>query len=243
MQLPLGLGASLSYKVRDMEQAKFTTGFALLLLAALVINIGYFAFSIDPLDVSVSLDESGAIETFQLAYIAGATALFFIAGLLQHKAGRMFSIGMAVLCIVFFLRELEVDRVGPITTYMNSKVFRIHEAVIIIAVACVYLAFRWRTVGEIARFVFSKSAWPFYVAAIFLLIGAYCDSQHGTVSMQIKEEIAESASYLALMVTAAGLCYQHSRHSEHKNGINALIISIFMLVLVGAYAHGLYVLT
>ncbi|MEP7453009.1 hypothetical protein [Phyllobacterium sp. SB3] len=225
-----------------MEQAKFTTGFALLLLAALVLNIGYFAFSIDPRDVSVSLDESGAIETFQLAYIAGATALFLVAGLLQHKAGRMFCMGMAVLCIVFFLRELEVDRVGPITTYMNSKVFRVHEAIVVIAVACVYLAFRWRTVGDIAQFVFSKSAWPFYVAAIFLLIGAYCDSQHGTVSMQIKEEIAESASYLALMVTAAGLCYQYSRSSEHKNGINALIISVFVLVLVGAYVHGLYVL-
>ncbi len=225
-----------------MEQAKFTTGFALLLLAALILNIGYFAFTIDPSDVSVSLDESGAIETFQLAYIAGAIALFFIAGMLQHKAGRMFSIGMAVLGIVFFLRELEVDRVGPITTYVNSKVFRVHEAIVIIGVACVYLAFRWRMVGEIARFVLSKSAWPFYVAAIFLLIGAYCDSQHGTVAMQIKEEIAESASYLALMVTAAGMCYRHSHDSEHKNGINALIISVFMLVFVGAYVHGLHAL-
>jgi hypothetical protein len=226
-----------------MEQAKFTTGFALLLFVALVFNIGYFAFTIDPRDVSVSLDESGAIETFQLAYIAGAIALFFIAGLLQHKAGRMFCMGLAVLCIVFFLRELEVSRVGPITTYMNSKIFRVHEAIVIIAVACIYLAFRWRTVGDITRFVFSTAAWPFYVAAIFLLIGAYCDSQHGTVSMQIKEEIAESASYLTLMITAAGLCYQFSRDSEHKNGINALIISVFVLVLAGAYVHGLYVMT
>lgn len=192
-----------------MNEMRFPRGFGLLLLLALAINIGYFAFSINPAEVS--LDESGAVETFQLVYLGGAALLFFVAGMMQSGATRMFCVGMAILCVVFFLRELEIADIGPVTSYMNSKLFRVHEAIVVITVALIYLGFRWRFVSEMARFVFSTAAWPFYVAAIFLLIGAYCNSQHGSVAMQIKEEISESASYLSLLVIAAGLCYQYIR--------------------------------
>lgn len=217
-----------------MERARFTLNFGLLLLLALIVNIGYFAWAINPADVSVSLDESGAIETFQLAYLAGAAVLFFAAGMMRARASRMFCIGMAVLCTVFFFRELEIDKIGPITGYLNSKIFRVHEAILVVGLALAYLVFRWQFVGEVARFVFSKAAWPFYVAAVFLLIGAYCDTQHGTVAMQIKEEIFESASYLSLLVIAAGLCYQYSRNSNRKRFTDVLIISVIVLFFIGA---------
>lgn len=191
-----------------MGNTKFTLNFGLLLLLALIANIGYFALTIDPADVSVSLDESGPIETFQLIYLAGAAVLFFAASMTQSKASRMFTLGMSVLCVVFFFRELEVEKIGPVTNYLNSKKFRIHEAILVFVPALIYLAFFWRYVADIVRFIFSKSAWPFYVAGVFLLMGAYFDIMHGPVDMHIREEISESASYLALLIIAAALCYQ-----------------------------------
>ncbi|MGH6859663.1 MAG: hypothetical protein ACRECY_05360 [Phyllobacterium sp.] len=217
-----------------MEDARFPLNFGLLLCLVLILNVAYFAFTIDPANVSVSLDESGPVETFQLAYLAGATVLFLAAGLMSSKASRMFCVGMSVLCIVFFLRELEIAKSGPVTGYLNSKVFRLHEAIIVAGLAALYLTFYWRYVGQIARFVLSRAAWPFYVAAVLLLMGAYFDYRHGTVPMQIREEISESASYLSLMAIAAALCYQYSRGTTRKRLVDTLILSVIVVIFVSA---------
>jgi hypothetical protein len=191
-----------------MNQIHFAPRFALFLFFFLAINALYFWMRINPADVSVSLDESGPIETVQLVYLAGAFFLFLAAAALLSGAERMFCVAVAMLCFIFFFRELEMDKVGPISGYLESKAHRVHETILVALVAIVYLVLRWRLAGGVFRFVFSKAAWPFYVAALLLLAGAIFDIVHGSVPNQIKEEIFECSSYLALLLIAASICFQ-----------------------------------
>ncbi len=216
-----------------MSRIEFTPKFALFLFTALVINALYFWLTINPADVSVSLDESGPIETVQLIYLAGAALLFLAAAALLSIAERMFCIGLAMLSLVFFFRELEVEKVGPFGTYLESKSFRIHETIAIAAVAILYLVLRWRLIGDVARFVFNKSAWPFYVAALLLLLGAIFEIFHGPVPNQIKEEIAECSSYLALLLIAVAVCYQQPAAILRSKSAELLIIVAMVTLFAG----------
>ncbi|MBZ9654842.1 hypothetical protein [Phyllobacterium lublinensis] len=217
-----------------MTRIEFTPKFALFLSIFLVINALYFWLTINPADVSVSLDESGPIETVQLVYLAGGAVLFLFAAATLSGAERMFCIAMAMLCMVFFLRELEVDAVGPMTDYLESRSIRIHEAIVIAVVAIGYLVFRWSQVGDVVRFVFSRSAWPFFVAGILLLVGAIFDIFHGPVPNQIKEEIFECSSYLALVLIAAAICYRQPGAAIRNKATDILMVVVTVSVFAGA---------
>jgi hypothetical protein len=217
-----------------MTRIEFTPKFALFLSIFLVINALYFWLTINPADVSVSLDESGPIETVQLVYLAGGAVLFLFAAATLSGAERMFCIAMAMLCMVFFLRELEVDAVGPMTDYLESRSIRIHEAIVIAVVAIGYLVFRWSQVGDVVRFVFSRSAWPFFVAGILLLVGAIFDIFHGPVPNQIKEEIFECSCYLALLLIAAAICYRQPGVVIRNTATDVLMVGVTVSVFAGA---------
>lgn len=90
-----------------MSRINFAPKFALFLLIALTINALYFWLTITPADVSVSLDESGPIETVQLFYLAGAFFVFLAAAAILSGAERMFCMTIAMLNFIFFFRELE----------------------------------------------------------------------------------------------------------------------------------------
>ena len=216
-----------------MNRIQFAPGFALFLFPVLAINALYFWMTINPADVSVSLDESGPIETVQLIYLAGAALLFLAATAILSGAQRMFCVGMAILGLVFFLRELEVNKVGPISTYLESKAHRVHETILVALIATVYLVLRWRFVSDITRFVFSRSAWPFYVAAILLLIGAIFDIFHGSVPNQIKEEIFECSSYLALLLIAVTICYRQPAAILRSKSAEFLIVTATVMLFAG----------
>ena len=217
-----------------MSRIEFTPKFAFFLFFALAINAAYFWLAINPVDVSVSLDESGAIETVQLVYLASGAALFLAAAAMLSKADRMLCIGVSVLGLVFFLRELEIDKTGPISTYLQSKSFRAHEALVVAAVAVVYLIFRWRLVSDVVRYVFSKTAWPFYIAGVLLLAGALFDMLHGSVSNLIKEEIFECSSYLSLVLVAGMVCYQQPGAILRSRSADFLMVVVTVCLFAGA---------
>lgn len=217
-----------------MTRIVFTPKFALFLFILLAINALYFWLRIDPLDVSVSLDESGPIETVQLVYLAAGALLFFAAAVTLSGAERMFCVAMAMLCLVFFLREMEIDDAGPIAAYLESKLLRTHEALVVAAVTIVYLVFRWSLIGGVVRFVLSKSAWPFYVAAVLLLVGGIFDVFHGPVPNQIKEEIFECSSYLALLLIAAAIFYQQPGARIRSMSADFLMAFVTVALFAGA---------
>ncbi|PSH66710.1 hypothetical protein CU102_18040 [Phyllobacterium brassicacearum] len=218
-----------------MTKIVFTPKFALFLFIFLATNALYFWLKIDPVDVSVSLDESGPIETVQLAYLAGGALLFFAAAAATLSGTeRMFCIAMAMLGLVFFLREMEVDNAGPISAYLESRLLRTHEAIVVAAVISFYLVFRWSLIGGVMSFVFSKSAWPFYVAAILLLAGATFDIFHGSVPNQIKEEIFECSSYLTLLLIAGAICYQQPGARIRSTSADFLMVVVTVSLFAGA---------
>ena len=217
-----------------MSRIEFTPKFAPFLFIAVTINALYFWLTINPADVSVSLDEFGPIETVQLFYLAGAFSLFLAAAAILSGAERMFCVAMAMLSFIFFFRELEVDKVGPISNYLESKTHRVHETILVALIAIIYLVLRWRLVGDILRFVFSKSAWPFYVAGVLLLAGAIFDIFHGPVPNQIKEEIFECSSYLALLLIALTICYHQPAAILRSKSADFLMVLVTVSLFAAA---------
>lgn len=217
-----------------MTRIKFTPKFALFLFIFPVSNALYFWLTIDPVDVSVSLDESGIIETVQLVYLAGGSLLFFFAAATLSGAERMFCVAIAILCLVFLLRELEIASAGPFTAYLESKSFRIHETLLVAGVAISYMVFRWDLIDDVLRFVFSKSAWPFYLAGILLSAGAIFDMLHGSVPNQIKEEILECSCYLALLLIAGAISVQQPGVIIRSRSRDVLMVVLAVTLFAGA---------
>jgi len=217
-----------------MTRIRFTSKFALFLFVLLISNALYFWLTIDPVDVSVSLDESGLIETVQLVYLATAALLFFFAAATLSGAERMFCVAIAILCLVFFLREFEAASSGPFTAYLESRSLRIHETLLVAGIGISYMALRWNLMDNVVRFAFSRAAWPFYVAGILLLAGAIFDIFHGSVPNQIKEEILECSCYLALLLIAGAIALQQPSAIVRSRSGDVLMGVLAVALFAGA---------
>ena len=81
--------------------------------------------------------------------------------------------------LIFFFRELEVEPTGPVSGYIKSHAFRWHEAILVIGFAAVYIFLHSAYVRPVLQFVFSRKAWPFYMAAALILFGEVFEKMDG----------------------------------------------------------------
>ncbi len=168
------------------------TGIVLLALA-IAATIGFGPSSI----------EEGPLERGQ-EIILGATVVFFIgATIWQRGAGRLASFGLVLLGIVFFLRELELPVRGPVTAYLNTDAFRLHETIAILALLLPYLALRLRLLPEFWSYAVRLRGWPFVVAAVLVLLGAAAEASVPHLPMPelgvFLEETFETLGYAVLL--------------------------------------------
>lgn len=98
-------------------------------------NTLFFYLVTDLNNLVVEMGEEGLLENLQLVYLALAALAFLIGGLRSEGPARMFAIGMCMLMLIFFFRELEVEPNGPVSSYIKSHAFRWHEAVLVIGFA------------------------------------------------------------------------------------------------------------
>jgi len=147
--------------------------------------------------------EDGPLEIAQEVMLVAAVIVFAWAAIHQKSAGRMASIGATIVSLVFFLRELELPVVGPVTDYLNSGAFRLHEAILVALAIVPYIVVRRRLMPELIQYVRSRDVWPFVTAAILLIIADRLDG-HGFIfgvrSLPIFiEELFELLAYYLMM--------------------------------------------
>lgn len=171
----------------------------MLSMALLVVNALFFYLMTDLNNLVVEMSESGLVENLQLVYLGLAAIAFLLGGLQAERAARMFAIGMCVLMLVFFFRELEIEPTGLVSSYIKSHAFRWHEAVVVIGFAAVYIFRHSDYVRPVLTFIFSRKAWPFYLAAALILLGEIFEKMHGFAYNEFVEEVLESLSYFLLL--------------------------------------------
>ena len=174
-------------------------GFISLTMALLLINALFFYLVTDLNNLVVEMGEEGLLENLQLVYLGLAALAFLIGGLRSEGPARMFAIGMCLLMLIFFFREFEVEPTGPVSSYIKSHAFRWHEAVVVVAIAAVYIFRHSDYVRPALKFVFSRQAWPFYMAAALILLGEVFEKMHGYAYNEFVEEVLESLSYFMLL--------------------------------------------
>ncbi|KAB0539944.1 MULTISPECIES: hypothetical protein [Pseudochrobactrum] len=169
------------------------------MLVLLLLNVLFFFFVTDFDNLVVEMGEAGLLENLQLVYLGLAAIAFFIGGLRSEGPARMFAIGMSVLMWIFFFREFEIEPTGPVSNYIKSHAFRWHEAIIVIAFAAIYVFRHSDYVRPVLTFVFSRKAWPFYLAAALIALGEVFEKMHGLAFNEFLEEALESLSYFTLL--------------------------------------------
>ena len=158
--------------------------------------LGYAAASI----------EEGPLERAQEVVLALSIFLFVGAAIYQRGAGRMASFGMVLLCIVFFLRELELPVSGPVTAYLHTDMVRLHETIALLALGLPYLALRWRLIPQFWAYAVSLRGWPFVLSAALIGLGAAAEAMvpyFPVWSMGVFfEETFETMAYVVLACLA-----------------------------------------
>ena len=147
-------------------------------------------------------DEGGVLEIAQEVYLLLATVTFALAALLSRGEARMACFGASLLALTFFLRELELESVGPVTAYLNTTQFRWHQAIVSGKVALAYLHMRWRHVPALVAYALSRRAWPFHTIGLLLLAGGLLDGREHLLNIEwarrFAEETLETIAYATL---------------------------------------------
>ncbi|KAA0968983.1 hypothetical protein FPY71_15625 [Aureimonas fodinaquatilis] len=168
--------------------------------------------------------EEGPLERMQEAILVFAALLFAAAAFFQRDAGRMASVGVSILCVVFFLRELELPVTGPVTEYLNSDLFRLHEALVVLAVALPYIVLRWQLMPQFLDYLRKFQAWPFLLAAAFLFAGEIAEKFAPTMARpelgMFFEELLETFGYLVLVCLAAHVVCAVFAASESEKAVS-----------------------
>ncbi|MBK3745937.1 hypothetical protein G3A39_43095 [Paraburkholderia aspalathi] len=182
-----------------MFQSYSSRGFILLTIALLVVNALFFYFVTDMNNLAVEMGEEGLLENLQLVYLGLGAFAFLFGGMRLQGPARMFAIGMCLLMLIFFLRELEIAPTDAVSDYLNTAAFRWHETFVVVGIAAIYIFRRSEYVLPVLRFVFSLKAWPFYLAAALVLLGEVFEKMHGFAYNEFIEEVLESLSYFLLL--------------------------------------------
>lgn len=162
-----------------MDRYHFPRSFLFDIAACVAATVLVAAFAFGTYGLEFGSAEEGPLETIQEWFLAAAF-LFLAASALKQPRGaaRLASICGAILVAIFFFRELEPVGQGPIATYFQSGAFRLHETIAIALLALAIIPTGIRFVPEIARWVFSRSSWPFLLAGACVLVGEWLDGHH-----------------------------------------------------------------
>lgn len=199
-----------------MFQSYTSRGFIIVAMVLLLANALFFYFITDMNNLVVEMGEDGLLENLQLVYLGLAALAFLIGGLRTEGPARMFAIGMCVLMLIFFFRELEVEPTGAITGYFKSHAFRWHEAVLVIGFAAIYVFRHSNYVRPVVAFVFSRKAWPFYLAAALILLGEVFEKMHQISFNEFVEEVMESLSYFLLLCLGVQSIIGVNKKTQHS---------------------------
>ncbi len=189
-----------------MHRYRFPSSFLRDVVACLLATALIAAFSFAVFGIEFGSAEEGPLETVQEWLLALAFAFLLSAAWRQEGAPRLSSMGGAVLAAVFFFRELEPVGDGPIATYLRSGAFRLHETIVVAALAAIAAPRAIRVLPEILRWSASRASWPLVLAGLVLVAADAIDGRHVLWGVEhlprAIEETMETFAYAVLLACA-----------------------------------------
>src|SRR5690606_38600883 len=135
-------------------QPTFGRGLALTLLVTLLLS-GLLAWQWGIYEVS---EEGRILERLQEVFLSLVAATLMVAALEARAAPRMLFVGMLVVTLVIFLRELGVDRDSSLGRLLRSSPVRLGQTLLFVGVGVVYVFLRPHYLSEIGKYFFSRRA-------------------------------------------------------------------------------------
>ena len=152
--------------------------------------------------------ENAAMENTQAVGLALAILAFAAVAVRTRDAERMVAIGMAVLCMVFLLREVDFRPLGPRSwlAFFHTKTFKLVFHAVLAAGMTIYWVRRRDLIPAVLRYSFSRQSWPLVLGGVLLIIGEtseYVAKKHYHDAIFVfVEELAENWGFAALLMAA-----------------------------------------
>ncbi len=164
------------------------------------------AYLVIGLEMSQLHEENGLFENIQVLLLALTIAVFFLQIYFKRNAHGIFPLAGSFLCLVFILRELDVEKldVPQIFILLGSGVGRNVLMAVLGVSLLIYAILNFRSIrGFLPQFFFETASLIILAGLLFLVLGGLFDKETiETVHYQFFEEILEVTGYY-LMLTGA----------------------------------------
>lgn len=143
--------------------------------------------------------ENGVLETLQVIALCAASIVAILAAVRLRPAGRFVATTTALICLVFFVREIPSCRPDIVLACVPREAHRIVPAV------CGFLlllqaAIMYRTCpAALLRIMHPAFSWPLVFVAGLLLTGEVFEE----AEFESLEEISELVAYIGLVLSSA----------------------------------------
>ena len=169
---------------------------------AVLAHASYSLFALGDLSCA---EESGCLEIMQAVLIIMAGLLFLAAAFVKSGLAPAIPFFFFVLCYVFFLREVDFDKMdlGAFADFMLYGAGRYITITLGFAAALIWAFFRFRRYWTASLdFLRSRRGGAMILGGLFLLLGYLFEHEFGLSNAQFFEEASELAGYCLILYAA-----------------------------------------
>ncbi len=143
--------------------------------------------------------ENGVLETLQVIALAMASIVSVLAAVRLRPAGRFVATTTALICLMFFVREIPSCHPDVDLTCVPPEAHRIVPAVCgSLLLLQAFMMYR-TSVAAFLRIMHPAFSWPLMFVAILLVLGEFFEE----LDYQSLEEISELVAYNGLFLSSA----------------------------------------
>jgi len=157
------------------------------------------AYLVIGLEMSQLHEENGFFENMQVFLLSITIFVFFLQTIVRKNSHRVFPLAGSFLCLVFILRELDVEKldVPQVFIMLGSGVGRNVLMAILGILLLIYAILNFRSIQPfVPQFFFQTSSLTILAGMFFLVAGGLFDKETiETVHYQFFEEILEVTGY------------------------------------------------
>jgi len=164
------------------------------------------AYLVIGLEMTQLHEENGLLENIQVLLLALTIAAFFLQLYFRKNSHRIFPLSGSFLCLVFILRELDVEKlnVPQIFIILGSGSGRNILMAVLGVSLLIYAIFNFRSIRLLLpQFFLKTSSLTILAGVLFLVSGGLFDKEIiETVHYQFFEEILEVNGYYLMLAGA-----------------------------------------
>ena len=164
------------------------------------------AYLVIGMEMSQLHDENGLFENIQVLLLAMTIAAFALQLFFRKNSHRVFALAGSFLCLVFILRELDVEKLDvPQVVILFGSGFGRNTLMAVLGVSLlIYAILNFRSIRVfLPQFFFETSSLIILAGLLFLVSGGLFDKEIvETVHYQFFEEILEVTGYYLMFAGA-----------------------------------------